>query len=291
MNLVITQTKNGVRAHRATCKRQGASISVDDATNAQIKEATPASCCKPTNIAEILRPAAQNDFYAELNSEEDDGTKADDFYADLNDETPSDLKGLDVLDDLEDDFYTSSRDKAVEEAVASAEEIKADAKPAPTPASEPNDYLMIDESFDHRDSVPATKVVFGWKDYFWSSLGRGGVVVALNSSPCEVTLSVNNAEMFLLIQGTSDEVQEKAAEEVEKVWRAGRAAVQAWVRTDEYKRVHGDLSPYSYATRRAYLRGFCDGFAGEEPAADYTEASSIGYMHAAGLSSITEDAQ
>lgn len=44
---IITESKNGSRVHRATCKRAKDAVALNDVTPAQAKGAVPASCCKP----------------------------------------------------------------------------------------------------------------------------------------------------------------------------------------------------------------------------------------------------
>ena len=52
--LMITESAKGVRAHRATCRRFRNGIRPQDVPeSSMLAAATPASCCKPSNVAEL----------------------------------------------------------------------------------------------------------------------------------------------------------------------------------------------------------------------------------------------
>jgi hypothetical protein len=59
--LVVTNTKQGTRIHRITCKRKGDGTPLDMAAPQDIAVATPASCCRPKGADEYINNANDPD--------------------------------------------------------------------------------------------------------------------------------------------------------------------------------------------------------------------------------------
>jgi len=226
-DLVFLQNKNGIRAHRATCKRVPAQVPHIDFN--LLIDAIPATCCRPnkSQVAAVALEAANASVSAEA------ATRAE--YA-----------ASSTLTDII---------KNIDEVQASKDAVTADAAHAADAA----DAVAVADDTAYADAV--ARVVYYLylseakvSKHYWQAFGVTGARMV--AAAFDVEVDIDDKAMSV---GFSGEYATEAKEALLTLWLNGFAAFKTWRRTDEAYRAlpSQDTHWYTserYAREQAWLR-------------------------------------
>ena len=239
IDLVFTETRTGVRAHRATCKRANDPTLIGFTDPLVIAEALPASCCKP-NKSEVAALATAARASADEREERAQRIKDADVE--------SALEALDGLGRRQAE-YRDARQAKIDENAKLAQTAVAHAEPKPfshglpSEDDEPAPFFTV----VHLSEARVAK-------HYWKDFGAAGGTMVAEAFGVEVNV-VGQQHLVKFIGDLAPEAREALLD----LWVQGYAAFKVWKRTDEAYRalpvLHGATSVRAIA-ERVWLRAF-----------------------------------